>query len=183
MSEPWTSLDGDPRTESPSAPTELTTYRDYLRHFRLTLEVKCQGLTPEQLATRSVPPSTLSLLGLVRHMAAVEHSWFRRVAQQTGESRLFGKDDRRDADFDDAVGTRACVEEAFAVWKDKISDADAWLDGVPDEPEALGRMLTMPGDEGQLSIRDMLVHMIEEYARHCGHADLLRECLDGTTGA
>jgi len=181
MSEPWVSLETDPRGDEPSADTELGTYQQYLRHYRTTLEWKCQGLTPEQLATRSVPPSTLSLLGLLRHMAAVEHSWFQRVAQATGEAKLYGKDADWNADFDGTVGTQECLEDAYATWQREIGKAETWLAAQTD----LGRMLTLPGDQHhgeQVSIRDMVVHMIEEYARHCGHADLLRECLDGSTG-
>ena len=180
MPDMWTDPENDPRDTGVEPVGEKATLQDYLTHFRLTLELKCEGLTPEQLAARSVPPSTMSLLGLVRHMAAVEHSWFRRVAQATGEPRLLGKDQDRDADFDGAVGTQECVDEAFALWREKIADADAWFAGVPEED--LGRELTMPRDEGTVSVRSMVVHMIEEYARHCGHADLLRECIDGRTG-
>lgn len=152
---------------------------DYLAHYRATLARKCEDLTPEQLAQRSVPPSTLSLLGLVRHMAYVEHHWFVRVAQGSTEPPLYLKQSDRDADFNGAVGTQECVDEAFAAWRTQVARAEAWLDGV--EEADLGRELPGPHG-GVVPIRDLVVHMIEEYARHCGHADLLRECIDGRTG-
>jgi len=160
---------------------ELANYRDYLTHYRSTLARKCDGLSPEQLATRSVPPSTLSLLGLVRHMAYVEQAWFQRALQgNTGEPRPFTHPDDHDHDFNAAVGTAECADEAFASWRREIERADAWLDAQDDE--GLGREVVYNRDGQTTSVRDILVHMIEEYARHCGHADLLRECVDGATG-
>jgi uncharacterized damage-inducible protein DinB len=157
---------------------ELATIREYLSNYRLTLGMKCGDLSPEQLAMRSVPPSTLSLLGLVRHMAGVEHNWFQRTLQGHRElPRPFWSPDDHDVDFDGAVADPAVVEEAFAVWQAQIAAADEWLDG-PIDLDAVVR--TSHGD--QAGVRDILIHMIEEYARHCGHADLLRECIDGRTG-
>ena len=152
----------------------------YLDHYRLTLELKCAGLTAEQLARRAVPPSTLSLLGLVRHLAKVEHSWFERVAQGAVDlERLYRPEDDHDFDFNGAAADDAVVEDAFTQWTAQVASADAWLDAL-DEAE-LGRVMDVRDDE-TASVRDILVHMVEEYARHCGHADLLRECIDGRTG-
>jgi uncharacterized damage-inducible protein DinB len=180
MSDMWTEDGQDPRTyDNPQG--EKATYVEYLRNYRLTLGLKCEGLTPEQLATRSVPPSSMSLLGLVRHMAAVEHSWFQRVAQATGEDRLYRTEEDRDLDFNGAVGTQECVDDAFATWRREMAKAEEWFESVPESD--LGRELPIPGREGEVvSVRDMVVHMVEEYARHCGHADLLRETIDGRTG-
>jgi uncharacterized damage-inducible protein DinB len=159
---------------------EKATLREYLSNYRLTLGMKCDGLDPEQLARRSVPPSTMSLLGLVRHMASVEHHWFERVLQgHPDRPRLYRTADDRDADFNAATGEQAVVDEAFASWKEQIARADAWLEDL-DEAD-LGREVPF-GDDDTVSIRDVLVHMVEEYARHAGHADLLRECIDGRTG-
>ena len=169
----------DPRTYG-QPQGEKATYEEYLHNYRKTLEMKCEGLTPEQLAQRSVPPSTLSLLGLIRHMAAVEHSWFQRVAQATGEDRLYRTPEDRDLDFNAAVGTQECVDDGFASWRREVEKAEAWFASVPEAD--LGREIDMPADDDVVSIRDLIVHMIEEYARHCGHADLLRECIDGRTG-
>ena len=157
---------------------ELATIREYLSNYRLTLGLKCEGLSPEQLAARSVPPSTLCLLGLIRHMARVEHNWFQRSLQGHREvPRLFWSPDDDDLDFNGAVADPAVVEEAFAVWQAQIAAADQWLDG----PIDLGAVVGTPRGE-RASVRDILIHLIEEYARHCGHADLLRECVDGRTG-
>lgn len=176
----WLAEDDDPRTFG-NPVGEKATYEEYLRNYRLTLALKCRGLTPEQLAARSVSPSTLSLLGLVRHMARVEHSWFQRVIHATGEDRLFWTADNHDHDFDAAEGTQECVDEAFAAWEREVGKAEAWLRALPEED--LGRVVELPDHDGEvISLRDLLVHMIEEYARHCGHADLLRECIDGRTG-
>lgn len=174
----WLPPAEDPRTEGDPV-GEKATYLEYLANHRLTLQLKCAGLSPEQLAHRSVPPSTLSLLGLVRHMAYVEHTWFVRVAQQSSEEPLFLKEHDSDADFNDAVGTPECVEEAFTALRTQISRAEEWLEGI-DEAD-FGRELPHHRG-GTVAIRDLLVHMIEEYARHNGHADLLRECIDGRTG-
>jgi uncharacterized damage-inducible protein DinB len=173
----WTRPEEDPRSEdSPSG--ELPTIRGYLSNYRLTLGMKCDGLSPEQLAARSVPPSTMSLLGLIRHMAGVEHHWFHRTLQgHLDVPRLFSPAGNRDFDFDGAVADPAVVEEAFAAWKEQIAAADNWLDSAPD----LAAEVTMSHGD-QASVRDILIHMVEEYARHCGHADLLRECIDGRTG-
>lgn len=179
MSNMWTDPAADPRTAG-NPQGEKATLVEYLTNYRLTPGLKCEGLTPEQLAARSVPPSTMSLLGLVRHLAAVEHSWFQRVLQATGEARLYRESDAPDQDWNGAIGTQDCVDDAFATWRREIAKAEAWFASVPETD--LGREVAMPGDEGVVSIRDVVVHMIEEYARHCGHADLLRECIDGRTG-
>jgi uncharacterized damage-inducible protein DinB len=173
----WAKPEDDPRPAG-NPVGELATIREYLSSYRLTLEMKCEDLSPEQLATQSVPPSTLSLLGLVRHMARVEHNWFQRTLQGRRElPRLFWSPDDNDLDFNGAVADPTVVEDAFAVWKAQIAAADEWLDGQTD----LGAIVLTPSGE-QASVRDILIHMIEEYARHCGHADLLRERIDGRTG-
>lgn len=177
----WLPEGEDPRLQKEQPVGELATYRDYLRHYRLTLELKGQDLTPEQLAHRSVPPSTMSLLGLVRHMAKVEHGWFQRAFQQRfDEPRPFWSADVHDVDFDGAEPTQACVDEAYAAWKEQIARADAWLDTQTDE--SMGDVVVYNSDGETSSVRDILVHMVEEYARHAGHADLLREVIDGRTG-
>ncbi len=176
MSDMWLPPDRDPRDQTPTR-GERETVLAYLRNYRMTFELKCQGLDAEQLARRSVPPSTLSLLGLVRHLAHVEHSWFKRVLQgRTELPRLYHSDDEPDLDFDGAVADQAVVDHAWATWRREVADADAWLDqGVP-----FDTLVNHHGDD--IEVRDVLVHLVEEYARHVGHADLLRECLDGRTG-
>ena len=171
----WADPAADPRDTHTTARGEKEVLASYLDHYRLTLELKCEALTPAQLATRSVPPSTLSLLGLIRHMARVEHSWFRRVLDgDLALPRLYSAD--RDVPFDEAVGTQACVDEAWTAWRREVGFAREWYAACED----LGAMVAWDGQEAE--VRDLIVHLIEEYARHCGHADLLRECLDGRTG-
>jgi uncharacterized damage-inducible protein DinB len=179
MSDMWISPDEDPRTYG-NPVGELATYREYLANYRLTIELKCQGLDADQLARRAVPPSSMSLLGLVRHLARVEHSWFQRVLQEKLDlPRLYGREGASDVDWDEAVADAAVVDEAFATWKAEIARADAWLEEL--DEARLGVEVPVRDDDS-VSIRDVLVHMIEEYARHAGHADLLRECIDGRTG-
>ena len=178
MSDMWTAPEDDPRSYS-NPIGELATYREYLGNYRLTIEMKCEGLDASELARRSVPPSTLSLLGLIRHLAQVENHWFQRVLQgRTGPPRLYKREDDPDWDFSGAQPDPAVAEEAFATWKAEIAKADEWLDAI--EEADLGR--EVPFGDDTVAVRDVLVHMIEEYARHAGHADLLRECIDGRTG-
>lgn len=178
MSDRWADPANDPRSYG-NPQGEKATLREYLGNYRLTLEMKCGGLDPEQLARRSVPPSNLSLLGLIRHLAQMENHWFQRVLQgRTDLPRLYKTDDDADADFNGAVADPAAVEEAFATWKAQIAAADEWLDALDEDD--LGRNVVYGGET--VSIRDVLVHVVEEYARHAGHADLLRECVDGRTG-
>jgi uncharacterized damage-inducible protein DinB len=174
----WARPEDDPRIAG-NPVGELATIREYLSNYRLTLGMKCEDLSPEQLATRSVPPSTLSLLGLVRHLARVEHNWFQRSLQgRRDAARLYWSPEDHDLDFNGAVADATVVEEAFSVWKAQIAAADEWLDRLTD----LDAMVRTPRGDAEASVRDILIHMIEEYARHCGHADLLRECIDGRTG-
>ncbi|MET9441004.1 DinB family protein [Streptomyces sp. NPDC006610] len=168
----WTDPDHDPRhAEGPGPEGELATLEDFLSGYRLTLRMKCDGLDPEQLARRSVPPSTMSLLGLVRHLAEVERDWRNWITDGDPLPKLYGE---RDADFHGAVADRAVVDAAFADLEREQAATDAALAAHPDLGERLGKDRT--------SVRELLVHRIEEYARHCGHADLLRECVDGRVG-
>ncbi len=123
---------------------------------------------------RAVVPSTLSLLGLVRHMAGVERWWFRRALALEDVPLLYSTDEDPDADFNDIDA--AGVDEAFATWRAECDLARAIVD-------ARGLDETGRQRSGEpVSLRWILVHMIEEYSRHNGHADLLRERIDGETG-
>ena len=149
---------------------------EYLDHFRGVFEQKCDGLDAEQLSRRSVPPSTMSLLGLLRHLGAVEYSWWRRVMDRDLDlPKMWGKDEHRDADFDGAVADDAVVAEAWSAWRAEVAYAREFQASHP--MDHLGQH-----DDGDIEMREVVVHLIEEYARHCGHADLLRECIDGRTG-
>jgi hypothetical protein len=173
----WLPMDQDPRMTGQQPVGERETLLDYLRHYRLTLELKCQDLDAEQMARRSVPPSTMSLLGLVRHMARVENSWFVRVMQHQLElERLYWSPEDPDLDFNGAIADQAVVDDAWVSWRREVEQADAYLASVESlDVEGTHR-------DGPAVLREVIVHMIEEYARHCGHADLLRECIDGRTG-
>jgi uncharacterized damage-inducible protein DinB len=170
------SADQDPRDYSPTR-GERGTVLAYLRNYRLAFELKCRDLDADQMARRSVPPSTLSLLGLLRHLTRVEHSWFRRVLQEQPHlPKLYLTDEDPDLDFNGAVADPGMVEEAWTAWRREVTDADAWLEtGMPFDA-------TVPHRGEDIEVRDILVHLVEEYARHLGHADLLRECIDGRTG-
>ncbi|GAA3615253.1 DinB family protein [Microlunatus ginsengisoli] len=173
----WLDPEDDPREAGDQASGEKGVLTDYLDRYRLTLELKCDGLDAEQLARRSVPPSTLSLLGLVRHLAKVEHSWFRRVLEGRPElDRLYWSEEDRDLDFNGALADPAVVDDAWHSWRAEVSHGQAYLESVTD----LGARVDHHGES--IEVRDVIVHLIEEYARHVGHADLLRECIDGRTG-
>lgn len=168
--------DEDPR-DFVSSIGERATLVDYLTAYRRTLELKCRGLDVEQMARRSVPPSNMSLLGLVRHMADVERHWFRQVLSGEELPRRYRTDEDRDADFSGATADPRIVEEAWAAWRDEVAYAQGCVEGFDD----LGTTVPL-GDDEDVAVREVLVHMIEEYARHCGHADLLRERIDGRVG-
>lgn len=176
MAGTWQADGDDPRDYSQTR-GEQETVLGYLRNYRAVFELKCRGLDAEQLARRSVPPSTLSLLGLVRHLAKVEHSWNRRVLQgEMDLPLLYRTEEDRDLDFNGAVGDPAVVEDAWESWRREVAAADAWIGQDSDWDR-----LVEVHDE-QIEVRDVMVHLVEEYARHVGHADLLRECIDGRTG-
>jgi len=168
----WVDPNDDPRGSDGVSPDgERATLEDYLASYRLTLRMKCAGLSADQLARRSVAPSTMSLLGLLRHLAEVERDWRGWVSAAASPPRLYGA---AGADFDGAVAEQAVVDAAYVDLTREQAATDAVLDGHPDLAQRVG-------DSG-IAVRELLVHRIEEYARHCGHADLLRECIDGRVG-
>jgi len=169
-------LVADPREGGPSLGDEGATLSEFLRCQRLTLQLKCEGLDAAQLACRAVEPSTMSLLGLLRHMAEVERGWFRRRFAGQDVPKRYQSAAEPDGDFDGAVPDHAVVEEAWAAWRDEVDFAERF---------ARATDLSFVGHDGAgtpISLRELLVHMIEEYARHNGHADLLRERIDGRIG-
>ena len=151
--------------------TMLTSFLDY---HRATLALKCEGLDTEQLRRRAVPPSAMSFLGLVRHLADVERNWFRRVLAGEDAPPLFYSADDPDGEFDHV--DQADPAEAFTFWRDECAHARE-LVAAADSLEVTGLRRGEP-----VSLRFILVHMIEEYSRHNGHADLLRERIDGVVG-
>src|SRR3954470_3926030 len=173
----WVDSDEDPRDTGTELVDERGTLNEYLRAYRITLQMKCAGLDAAQLAQRSVPPSTMSLLGLVRHLAEVERYWFRVVMAGEAAAKLYSPDGQRDGDWLGAVVDDDVVAQAWSQWRAEVTLAEQLVDEAPD----LDVMGTMR-DGQSIRLREVLVHMIEEYARHCGHADLLRECIDGRVG-
>jgi uncharacterized damage-inducible protein DinB len=167
----------DPRKEAPVT-GERATLTEYLAHYRLTLEVKCRGLDAEGMARRSCPPSNLSLLGLVRHLADAELGWFRRVLAGQDAPHHYRTADDTDRAFNGALPDPAMVAQAWETWRAEVAFAREFADAAPD----LDVSGSIPGSDQEISLREVLVHMIEEYARHCGHADLLRERIDGRVG-
>ena len=164
------------RIDPPLVAQEREMLDAWLDYHRATLAVKCEGLTDDQLRARAVPPSSLSLLGLVRHMGEVERSWFRRVLSGEQAPPRYYSDENPDGDFDDVAD--AVVADAFGYWRDECAHARERVAAAPSLD------VTGTGRQGEgYSLRWIMVHMIEEYARHNGHADLLRERIDGTVGA
>ncbi|HCB07003.1 MAG TPA: hypothetical protein DEQ43_22615 [Nocardioides bacterium] len=157
---------------------ELENLRRWLDDLRATVERKADGLTAEQLAARSTPPSSLSILGLVRHLAQMEHYWFVLTLSRADEPQLYVADGDWDAQFRDAVADQAVVDEAFETWRAVRVRADAVLDRL--EPGDLE--FVWDADDRTGSVRGALTQVLYEYARHAGHLDLLREAIDGQTG-
>lgn len=165
----------DTRTDPPFMADERESLESWLELYRTTLPLKISGLTPEQLSTRSVPPSTLSLLGIVRHLTGVEQYWFTVVVGGLEVAPIYCEDDR-DGDFTDARPETASAD--VARYAEELDTARAHAARVED----LGAALPTRRRGSEVNLRWVYVHMIEEYARHLGHADLLRESIDGVTG-
>jgi hypothetical protein len=164
------------RVDPPYEGDERTGLIAWLEYHRATLALKCDGLTDDQLRLRAVPPSNLSLLGLVRHMADVEHNWFSFWFAGELPNPRFSDEQNPDGDFDDVDGAE--VGEAFDYWREQCAYARGIVAGA-ESLDAVGKDQKVGAG---ISLRWTVVHMIEEYARHNGHADLLREQIDGTTG-
>jgi uncharacterized damage-inducible protein DinB len=171
---PWTA----PQTERKSVPPvadERQMLEAWLDFHRQTLLAKCAGLTADQLRQRAAPPSGLSLLGLVRHMAEVERGWFRRRVNGEDVGFLFSSEADPDGEFDNVEAADA--EQDFATYLAEVEAARRAAAG-----HDLGETFLHAIRKVDMSVRWAYLHMIEEYARHNGHADLLRERIDGTTG-
>ena len=154
---------------------ERESLRAFLDFHRATLALKCEGLTDEQLRRPASPPSTLSLLGLVRHMAEVERTWFRRVIAAEDVPLVWSDT----GDFQQAYDARdADVAEAFEAWQREIEHARR-IEREAASLDVTGHQARWGED---VSLRLVMLHMLHEYARHNGHADLIREAIDGTVG-
>jgi len=175
-------LEDDPRENGPMLGDERTTLVEALRSVRLTLEMKCSGLDADALARRSVEPSTMSLLGLVRHLAEMERAAFRVVMAGEDVPRLYCSDTDRDGDFDGAVPDPRVVAAAWDAWRAEVDFAERFVAEAPGLDIAAKERQGVGAGPGPISLREVLVEMIHEYARHLGHADLLRERIDGRIG-
>jgi Protein of unknown function (DUF664) len=165
----------DTRPYIPEIADEHTMLEAFLDFHRATLRWKCAGLTDEQLRTRSVEPSSLSLLGLVRHMTEVELGWFVRGFRGEDVAPVYYSEGNPDGDFDDV--DQADVEADFAAYEAAVARVKAAVAGA-----SLEDQFTSKRSGTTFQLRWAYLHMIEEYARHNGHADLLRERIDGATG-
>jgi uncharacterized damage-inducible protein DinB len=162
----------DTRTEPALDGDERSTLEGFLDYHRDTFAMKCRGLSPTQLASRAVAPSTMSLLGLARHLSDVERSWFARL-QEVPYTPQYWTESEPDGDFDGAEPSVA--DHGLAQWRTAVAESRlvAARYELTDTFQHRGEAF---------SFRWLLVHLIEEYSRHNGHADLLREAIDGETG-
>jgi uncharacterized damage-inducible protein DinB len=171
----WTAPEID-RIDEPKVADERTMLEGWLDWHRQTLLHKCTGLTAEQLKRPSVPPSNLTLLGLVRHMTEVEHWWFSVRSAGRPESEIYCTEEYPDGDFDLVADADAAAD--LQRFSDELRMS---AEAVRDLP--LEHTFVHARRQIEMSLRWVYLHMIEEYARHNGHADLLRERIDGATGA
>jgi uncharacterized damage-inducible protein DinB len=161
--------------EPPTAASERELLQGFLDFHRGTLLWKISGLTGEQLVQRSVEPSSMSLLGLVRHLTEVERYWYQTCLAQLPVTPKFWSNEHPDGDFDFADATQA--EQDIRDYRAIVKTSDELIAN-----HDLDDTFERPRREGVYSVRYLLIHMIEEYARHNGHADILRERIDGLTG-
>lgn len=167
----------DDRVDPPFLAGDRESLESWLELYRATLPVKVGGLTPDQLCEASVPPSNLTLLGIVRHLTAVERYWFHVVVAGDDEpTMLYSTPENRDGDFTDLDPAHALAD--LDRFHREVAEARVHAAAVADLDASL------PGRrrDQELNLRWVYVHMVEEYARHLGHADLIRERIDGVTG-
>lgn len=169
----WAGPDDDPRVDGGFENSERAVVVGFLSDRRLTLEMKCSGLDAKAMAAQSVPPSTLSLLGLVRHLAGVERYWFRKVFAGEDVDSPFTNEAGDNTEFD-VTADPQMVTEAWSTWRTEVAFATELVAATPD----LGQL----GAGDPTPLREIMVHLIREYAQHLGHADLLRERIDGRIG-
>jgi hypothetical protein len=162
------------RTEPPWVERERPMLLGWLEYHRSTLAFKCEGLSNDQLCLRSVPPSSMSLIGLVRHMAGVERGWFRQAFVGEGVADLYEYEPRGIDEAFDVLDPNA-VDASLQTWHEECETARAIV-----SRHSLDDLSITPYAGRSLGLRWVVSHMIEEYARHNGHADLLREAVDGS---
>ncbi|WHT22023.1 DinB family protein [Crossiella sp. CA-258035] len=164
----------DPRAPLPLDGSEREILTAYLDWHRATFELKCRGVRPEALSHAQIPPSTLTLHGILRHLAGAERWWFQMQFARREVPHLHYSDEDPSQDFDRLDGD---VDEAFAQWRAEVAVSREIVAAHALDDTGVHLATGRP-----LALRRVLVHMIAEYARHCGHADLLRERTDGVTG-
>jgi hypothetical protein len=159
------------RVPEPDADDERGVLLGWLAFHRDALRAKCEGLSPGQLVTASAPPSPLTLLGLVRHLSEIEYHYLLRSLGGSADGPLYCTDDAPDGDFLDLEPAQ--VDASFARWREIVATVDALLDG---------RTLDDRTVSGRRTVRWSVAKVVQEYARHNGHADLIRERIDGAVG-
>ena len=168
--------DDDDRPRIPRVAAEREALTAYLEYYRATVEMKCRGLNPEQARERSVPPSTLSLHGLIRHLAGCERWWFQQNFERRDVPFLFFTEDNPDLDFD--LPSDADFAADLDIWRAECSVSREIV--TAHDLDDTARPIDWHED---VDLRWLVLRMITEYAQHCGHADLVREGIDGRTGA
>jgi hypothetical protein len=165
------------RTDPDRFGSQLENLAQFLDYHRATFEQKCAGLDVDQLKRRALPPSTLSLLGLARHLSEVERHWFAATMDGQDVDDVCCTPDNPDGDFDDLDSTS--VADVWRHYREQVVEARRVLStfGSADDSTRGGSQRRPPS-----TVRWVLLHLLEEYARHNGHADLLREAIDGRTG-
>jgi hypothetical protein len=169
----WTD---DDRPRIPRVAAEREALTAYLDYYRSTLEMKCRGVTPAQARARSVPPSTLSLHGVVRHLAGVERWWFQQNFERRDVPFLFFTADNPDLDFEPPADADFAAD--LETWRTECAVSREIV--AAHDLNDTARPLDWYED---IDLRWLMLRMIAEYAQHCGHVDLLREGIDGRTGA
>jgi uncharacterized damage-inducible protein DinB len=176
-------IDDHGRPEPPQAADEVATLLGFLDYHRATLEWKCRGLTDEQLRV-ALPPSPMTLGGLLKHLAYVEDGWCSEVLGQQPMSEPWASIDwEADRDWDWHSAADDDGASLRALWAERVERSKEIVDELLAEGEQAALATSYPnGDREAVSLRWVLLHLIEEYARHNGHADLIRESIDGQTG-
>ncbi|MGH3646047.1 MAG: DinB family protein [Micromonosporaceae bacterium] len=172
------------RPEPPLEGDEVATLLGFLDYQRATLEWKCRGLSDEQLRV-ALPPTSMTLGGMLKHLAWVEDYWYTKtIVGEPMPEPWASVDWKADSDWEWHSAADDTGDELRALWADRVKRSRAVVDARLGqvEVEALRESYSAWGGQGRVSLRWVLVHMIEEYARHNGHADLIRESIDGQTG-
>jgi uncharacterized damage-inducible protein DinB len=177
-----TTFRDEDRTDPPLDADEAATLVAFLNHQRDTLRWKCSGLTADELA-RSVWPTTMTLGGLLKHLAVVEAGWLNQTfAGGLQKPSWFEEIDQENPDWSFTTATGASPEQLFGWLDESIEVSNRVIADALAGPVGMAALSEAPEDGQRFSLRWILCHLIEEYARHNGHADLLREAIDGTTG-